>query len=180
MRDLRDLLRFDVMNLYAAEEQIIEALPQMIEKASSAQLRQALETHLAETRRQLERLDSVQTLLGEPGKEDNDMGWFSRLTGANMKAKGLEGIIDEAQLVMNQDMSPEVLDAAIIAGAQKVEHYEICCYGTAHAFARQLGLTEIANLLEQTLQEERRTDELMTELAMSSINLMAEMPDEGV
>lgn len=176
MNDLRDLLRYSVANLYAAEQQIIEALPKMIEKTNSLHVRQALETHLEETRTHIGRLDSVQTLLGEPRKESNDMGWFSRMTGINMKAKGLEGIINEGQMIMGQDMAREVMDAAIISSAQTVEHYEICGYGTAHAFARQLGLTEIANLLDQTLQEERKTDELLTELAMSSVNLMAELP----
>jgi ferritin-like metal-binding protein YciE len=86
----------------------------------------------------------------------------------------MEGLIDEGQKIMSENMNPEVMDAAIIACAQKIEHYEICGYGTARAYARQLGLNEAERLLEQTLDEEHQADELLTSMALNSVNLMAE------
>lgn len=173
MRDLRDLLTHEVADLYSAEQQIIEAMPQMIEKAYNPQLRQALEQHLQVTRNQLDRLTQVQSILGN--KENNkDSGFLDNLFGSGVKCKGMEGLIDEGQKVMSENMSPEVMDAAIIACAQKIEHYEICGYGTARAYARQLGLSEAERLLEQTLDEEHQADELMTSMALNSVNLMAE------
>lgn len=173
MRDLRDLLTHEVADLYSAEQQIIEAMPLMIEKANNPQLRQALEQHLQVTRNQVDRLTQVQSILGER-QNDNDDNIFSNLFGSGVKCKGMEGLIDEGQKVMGENMSPEVMDAAIIACAQKIEHYEICGYGTARAYARQLGLTEAERLLEQTLDEEHQADELMTSMALNSVNLMAE------
>lgn len=173
MRDLRDLLTHEVADLNSAEQQIIEAMPLMIEKANNPQLRQALEQHLQVTRNQVDRLTQVQSILGERQK-DSDDGILSNLFGSGVKCKGMEGLIEEGQKVMNENMSPEVMDAAIIACAQKIEHYEICGYGTARAYARQLGLTEAERLLEQTLDEEHQADELMTSMALNSVNLMAE------
>lgn len=175
MRDLRDLLVHEVADLRSAEEQIVEAMPQMIGKANNAQLRQALEQHLQVTQGQLARIEQVQRMLGDQdGKESQSDGLFSNLFGTGIKCKGMEGLIDEGQKVMGEDMNAEVLDAAIIACAQKIEHYEICGYGTARAFARQLGLTEVERLLEQTLDEEHQADELLTSMAVNSVNLMAE------
>lgn len=172
MRDLRDLLTHEVADLYSAEQQIIDAMPAMIEKANNSQLRLALEQHLQVTRNQADRLTQVQSILGERNKEES--GIFANLFGSGVKCKGMEGLIEEGQKVMAENMSPEVMDAAIIACAQKIEHYEICGYGTARAYARQLGLTEAERLLEQTLDEEHQADDLLTSMALNSVNLMAE------
>lgn len=180
MKDLRDLLKHEVMDLYSAEEQIIAAMPMMIEKATNPQLRQALEEHLQVTEMQLERLDQVKEhLLGadeskESGKKKGILGLF----GGGQKCKGMQGLIEEGQKVMGENMSPEVMDAAIIACAQKIEHYEICGYGTARAFARELNLSEVAELLEETLDEEYEADDLLTDLAVGSINQEAEEGEE--
>lgn len=176
MKDLRDLLKHEVMDLYSAEEQIVEALPKMIEKATNARLRQALEEHLQVTETQLQRLDQVKEhLMGageakESGKKKGILGLF----GGSQKCRGMQGLIEEGQKVMGENMSPEVMDAAIIACAQKIEHYEICGYGTARAFARELNLGEVARLLEETLEEEYEADDLLTDLAVGSINEEAE------
>ncbi|RPD51304.1 MULTISPECIES: ferritin-like domain-containing protein [Chitinophagaceae] len=174
MRDLRDLLIHELADLRSAEEQIIEAMPQMIGKAHNPQLRQSLEQHLQITHGQLARLEQAQRMLGDHNADDNRSGLLANLFGSGTHCKGMEGLIDEGQKVMGEDMNPEVMDAAIISCAQKIEHYEICGYGTARAFARQLGLTEVERLLEQTLDEEHQADELLTSMALNSVNLMAE------
>ncbi|MBD0280528.1 MAG: ferritin-like domain-containing protein [Bacteroidota bacterium] len=175
MNHLRDLLRFDVRHLYSAEEQIIEALPAMISKANDPQLKQALEQHLRVTEQQRDRLDRVKQLLGENDDSgDNDGGIFSGLFSTGSKSKGIAGLIDEGEKVMGVDMVPAVMDAAIIGCAQKIEHYEIAGYGTARTYAEQLGLTDVAQLLQQTLIEEHDADDLLTSLAVRDINLRAE------
>lgn len=117
MNHLRDLLVHDVHDLYSAEQQIIEALPMMIEKAGNQQLRQALEQHLEVTRQQRDRLDRVKDLLGEEQNKSNETSIFAGLFGSTDKCKGMEGIISEGEKVMSADMSPEVMDAAILASA---------------------------------------------------------------
>jgi ferritin-like metal-binding protein YciE len=180
MKDLRDLLKHEVMDLYSAEEQIIAAMPMMIEKATNPQLRQALEEHLRVTEAQRDRLDQVkQHLMGaEEAKEGGKKKGILGLFGGSQKCKGMQGLIEEGQKVMGENMSPEVMDAAIIACAQKIEHYEICGYGTARAFARELNLGEVAELLEETLDEEYEADDLLTDLAVGSINQEAETGEE--
>jgi ferritin-like metal-binding protein YciE len=180
MKDLRDLLKHEVMDLYSAEEQIIAAMPMMIEKATNPQLRQALEEHLRVTEAQRDRLDQVkQHLMGaEEAKEGGKKKGILGLFGGSQKCKGMQGLIEEGQKVMGENMSPEVMDAAIIACAQKIEHYEICGYGTARAYARELNLGEVAELLEETLDEEYEADDLLTDLAVGSINQEAETAEE--
>ena len=148
MSDLRDLLKHEIYDLYSAEEQIIKALPAMIEKANNWQLKKALQQHLQVTQKQLVRLDQVQGLLEDrPEAQVNEKkGLLARLFKRNHVCKGMQGLIEEGEKVMTEEMSPEVLDAAIIASAQKIEHYEICGYGTARAFARELTLTEVTQL----------------------------------
>lgn len=177
MNDLKDLLKHEVMDLYSVEEQILSALPKMIEKAKSRELKKALQDHRKETEQQKNRLDQVMQLLngGEQAEgQDKKEGLLSRLFKRTYTCKGMEGIIDEGNNIMTEDMAPEVLDAAIIASAQKVEHYEICGYGTARTYARELGMEDVARLLEQTLNEEYHADDLLTQLAESRINLRAE------
>jgi ferritin-like metal-binding protein YciE len=178
MINLKDLLMHEVLDLYSAEEQIIEALPSMIEKANNNQLKKALQDHLKVTEKQKARLDQVKQLLGseeEEGEGEEKKGVFSRLFGGGShKCKGTEGLIKEGEKIMGENMTTEVRDAAIIASAQKIEHYEICGYGTARAFARELNMGEVAELLEQTLNEEYEADDLLTDLAVGRLNEEAE------
>lgn len=176
MINLRDLLVHEIQDLYSAEEQIIEALPSMIEKANNNQLKKALQDHLKVTEKQKDRLDQVKKLLGtEDGEEGQSKGFFSKLFGGGAtKCKGTEGLIKEGEKMMGENMTTEVRDAAIIASAQKIEHYEICGYGTARAFARELNLGDVAGLLEQTLNEEYEADDLLTALAVGRLNEEAE------
>jgi ferritin-like metal-binding protein YciE len=173
MNHLKDLLRYDVRNLYNAEEQIIEAMPAMIEKASNPGLRSSLEEHLRVTERQRDRLNQVRQILGE-GDDAREGGIFAGLFQSGIKSKGMAGLIEEGEKVMAVDMRPNVMDAAIICCAQKIEHYEICGYGTARAFAEQLGLMDVAQLLQTTLLEEHDADDRLTSLAVADVNQKAE------
>jgi ferritin-like metal-binding protein YciE len=177
--DLRDLLKHEILDLHSAEEQIIDALPVMIEKANNKDLKAALTEHLKITEKQKERLEEIQMQMGEGGEagdgEERKPGFFSKLFGdGGQKCRGMEGLITEGNKMMGEDMSPEVMDAAIIASAQKIEHYEICGYGTARAFANELQLSEISNKLTETLNEEYRSDDMLTELAVGKLNIEAE------
>ena len=173
--NLHDLLTHEILDLYSAEEQIIEALPKMVEKANNAQLKTALNEHLNVTKAQKDRLDEVKKLLGEK-PADEDSGFFTRLFGGlnSEKCKGTEGLIKEGEKMMAEDMTPQAMDAAIISAAQKIEHYEICGYGTAVAFAKELGLTNVASLLQETLDEEYFADNSLTALAVGKLNEQAE------
>lgn len=177
MNDLGDLLRHEVQDLYSAEEQMIEAMPAMIENAKDPALSKALKEHLRISENQKKRLDEVLKLLGE-GEEntggEEKKGLFSRLFGSGTKCKAMEGLIEEGNKIMGEDMNEEVMDAAIIASAQKIEHYEISGYGTARAYARQLNLKEVVRLLEQTLNEEYEADERLSKLALGDVNIDAE------
>ena len=152
---LQDLYVEKLQDLLSAEQQILEALPQMIQKTSHPQLRQAFETHLAQTQEQATR---VRRLLEQSG------------AGEGKKCEGMAGIIREGQSTMKEVDDPDALDALLIAAAQSVEHYEIAGYGTARTWARQLGREEDARILQQTLDEEARTDEQLTQLAESRVN----------
>lgn len=173
MNDLKDLLKHEIEDLYSVEEQILEALPKMIEKASNADLKRALKDHLKITEQHKSRLDKIQKSLME-GEEGKKKGFLSGLFGGKHTCKGMQGIIEERNKIMNADISPEALDAAIIASAQKVEHYEICGYGTAKSFAWELGMEQLVKQLEQTLNEEYEADVLLTQLAEARVNLEAE------
>ncbi|HMJ46285.1 MAG TPA: DUF892 family protein [Ferruginibacter sp.] len=172
--NLEDLLKHEIMDLYSAEEQIIEALPKMIENANNSELKNALSNHLKVTKTQKSRLDQVKKLLGTPDENIEEKGFFSRLFSGSDKCKGTEGLIKEGEKMMGEEMSPEVMDAAIIASAQKIEHYEISGYGTARAFARELNLPKVVSLLEETLNEEYKSDDLLTSLAVGRLNTKAE------
>ena len=173
LNHLRDLLRYDVRHLVSVEDQIIAAMPAMIGKATNPTLKQSLQEHLRVTERQRERLNQVQQLLGDR-ERDNDEGIFAGLFGSSHKSKGMDGLIEEGEKVMSVDMDPAVMDAAIISAAQKIEHHEIACYGTARTYAEQLGLTDVAQLLQQTLIEEHDADDRLTALAVSDVNRRAE------
>lgn len=181
MNDLKALLRHCVQELYSVEEQIIEAVPAMIAKAKNPSLKQALEQHLRVTENHRERIDQVRQMLGANEESvTNYTGILSNLFGGGSKCKGMEGLIDEGQKIMAENLSDEVMDAAIIGGSQKIEHYEIASYGTARTYARELGLTQVAQLLQQTLDEEYYADEVLTTLAVGGVNQRAEVGASSV
>ena len=159
IKTLDDLFTHMLQDIYYAEQQITKALPKMIEKATSPQLKQAFERHLGETEGQIQRLDQVFSLLGKPAK--------------GVDCAAIDGIVSETKEIMGDVDDPQVLDAALIAGAQAVEHYEITRYGTIIAFAKQLGHHNVVGHLQQTLDEERTTDTTLTGLAESSVNRSA-------
>ncbi|MCW3115834.1 MAG: hypothetical protein JWR18_4230 [Segetibacter sp.] len=183
MNDLKALLQHEVEDLISVEDQIIEAMPAMIEKVQNNELKKALQQHLTVTEKQRTRLDQVKKLVtGKPQKGEESKGFLSGLFEAissGDKCKGMEGIITEGQKIMKADMDADVKDAAIIAAAQKIEHYEICGYGTARAYAMQLNMKEAESLLQQTLDEEYAADDLLTKLAYSDVNEKAESTDDS-
>ena len=166
MNQLKDLLKHEINDLYSAEEQIIEALPAMIEKAKDRKLKKALQDHLKVTETQKQRLDDLMPMLEE---DPPRKGFLANLFGPK-KCKGMQGLINEGEKVMGEEMDPDVMDAAIVGCAQKIEHYEICGYGTARAYAEELGLTEVEKGLKMTLDEEYQADDLLTELAVGRLN----------
>lgn len=156
MEDLRDLLIDELRDIYDAEHRITKALPKMRKAAGSEELKEAFDMHLQETEGQIERLEQVFDLLDEPAKRK--------------KCEGILGLLEEGEEKMGEDAHQSVLDAALIASAQKVEHYEIASYGTVRTYAQMLGQNEAAALLEENLQEEKAADEKLTALAEAGIN----------
>jgi len=154
-----DLFVHTLKDIYYAENQIAKNLPDMISKASDAQLKQGLEAHLKETKNQIGRLEQVFKLHGV------------KVEGVDCPA--IDGILEEASEVAGEVSDKQVLDAALIAAAQAVEHYEITRYGTLIAWAKQLGRDDCANLLEQNLKEEKAADEKLSKLALSGVNRKA-------
>ena len=148
---LRELYVNELKDLYNAETQLVKALPKMAKAASNAELRQGFEEHLRQTSEHVSRLEQIFDLLGE------------KPTGK--KCLGMEGLVKEGAETISEDYEDALMDAAIIGAAQRVEHYEIAGYGTVRAFAELLGENEHVSLLEQTLEEEKETDEKLTQLA---------------
>jgi ferritin-like metal-binding protein YciE len=158
---LRKLYVDELKDLYSAEKQILQALPKMAKKATNPQLRQGFEKHLEQTRMQVERLDRIFELLGKSPR--------------GKKCKGMEGLLEEGKEMMQEDMDDDVMDAALISAAQRVEHYEIAGYGTVRTYAELMGEKEHAKLLQQTLDEEGQTDKELSRLAQSiNVEAMAE------
>lgn len=155
METLDDLLHDQLKDLYSAENQLTKALPRMAKKANSPTLKEAFVAHLEETQGQIERLTQIGQLLE------------LKLTGK--KCKAMEGLIEEGKEVLEEDGKSPVIDAALIAAAQRVEHYEIASYGTVRAIAEQLGHTEVVELLQQTLDEESSADEKLTTISLEEI-----------
>ena len=173
MVNLQDLLQHEVDDLLSAEEQIIDALPKMIEKATQPQLKKALNDHLQITKEQKERIQKVKKILeSKSGEAKSEPGLLEKLFGGT-KCKGTEGLIKEGENLMGENMDDKLRDAAIIAAAQKIEHYEISGYGTARAYAMQLGFEDIEQLLTETLNEEYEADDNLTALALFDVNLQA-------
>ncbi|CAN5708462.1 ferritin-like domain-containing protein [soil metagenome] len=156
---LQTLYEHELTDLYSAEKQILEALPKLIKAASNPDLKAALTEHQAITEKQVERLDRVYQELGKRPE--------------NEKCKGMEGLIKEGDKAMEEFKDSDVLDAAIIAAAQRVEHYEIAGYGCARTYANMLGFADQAELLQTTLNEEGEADHRLTDLAEECVNVDA-------
>ena len=174
MKDLRALLKHDVQMLHSAEEQLVEAMPAMIQRASNPALKQALQQHLDISKTHVTRIDQIREMLGADAESVTKYSGILASVMGGTKCKGMADLIEEGQKVMSENLEDEVMDAAIIGGSQKIEHFEIASYGTARTFAEQLGLTQVAQLLQQTLDEEYMADQILTSLAVSSVNLQAE------
>lgn len=153
-KGLKELYIDELKDLYSAENQLVKALPKMAKGAVSDELRQGFEEHLEQTKGHVQRLERIFKALGESPK--------------GKKCKGMEGLIEEGSEVLEEGYDGNILDAALIGAAQRVEHYEIAGYGTVRAMAEELGESEHVSLLTETLEEEKETDERLTELAQEA------------
>jgi ferritin-like metal-binding protein YciE len=156
LESLRDLYLEQLKDLYSAETQLVDALPKMADAASAPELKNAFREHLNQTRQHVERLEKIFQTLNERPKGET--------------CEGMKGLIKEGETMIKMKGEPEVIDAGLIAAAQRVEHYEIAGYGTVRTYAELLGEQEAVRLLERTLQEEEETDEKLTEIAESRVN----------
>jgi ferritin-like metal-binding protein YciE len=159
IKSMNDLFVHTLRDIYYAEKQIVKALPGMIEKSTDPQLKQGFQTHLRETENHVKRLEQVFQLIGEKAQ--------------GVDCPAIDGILEEADDVAGEVEQKSVLDAALIAAAQAVEHYEMTRYGTLIAWANQLGRHECVTLLRQTLDEEKATDKKLTSMAESQVNRKA-------
>ena len=155
-KGLKELYIDELKDLYSAENQLVKALPKMAKAATSTKLRQGFEEHLEQTKGHVQRLEQIFESVDESPK--------------GKKCKGMEGLIEEGSETTEEDFEGPVLDAGLIGAAQRVEHYEIAAYGTARAFAEELGESKHVSLLEATLSEEEATDEKLTELSQEINN----------
>ena len=160
MKNLNDLFEHQLKDLYSAEKQLEHALPKVIEKVNDTELKKSIESHLDETRKHAKRLTGICDELS--------------IRAHGEECKAMRGLIEEVEHFLNQDAEVEVRDAGIIANCQRIEHYEISGYGTAVRFAKQLGHSEIAQRLQETLDEEYGADERLDRLAESKINKQAQ------
>ncbi len=159
LNSMQDLVVYKLQAIYDAENQALQAYPQIMNAVSSPELKQGLQQHVEQTQQQVQRLDQIFQQLGaQPGGQP---------------CASMQGLIQEGQQLIQQGGAPEVLDAAIIGAAQAIEHHEIAAYGTARTIAQQLGMSDAAQLLEQTLDEEKQTDAQLTQLAEQSVNQKA-------
>jgi ferritin-like metal-binding protein YciE len=156
LESLKDLYMEQLKDLYSAETQLVDALPKMAEACNSPELKNAFREHLIQTRQHVDRLEQIFQKLGESPKGET--------------CEGMKGLLKEGQSMMKMKGEPEVVDAGLIAAAQRVEHYEIAGYGTVRTYAELLGDQNAVRLLERTLQEEEEADEKLTEIAESHIN----------
>ena len=159
MKTMDDLFLHHLKDIYYAEKQILKALPKMVKATKSPELAEAFETHRQETEGQVQRLEQIFEILDKPAR--------------GVKCEAIEGLIAEAKEVMDEAKESGVLDAGLLASAQAVEHYDIARYGTMSAWANQLGLSKAVKLLEQTLEQEKAADRLLTRLAESAVNAEA-------
>jgi ferritin-like metal-binding protein YciE len=158
---LKDLYVDELKDLYSAEKQLVKALPKMAKAANTPELQEAFRKHLKQTAQHAARLEQICEELG--------------VSPRGKKCVGMEGLIEEGNELIKEEPDPDVLDAGLINKAQHVEHYEIAGYGTVRTYARQLGFDNQADLLQQTLNEEGETDQLLTQLAESGVNMEAEV-----
>ena len=163
-KTLDDLFHDTLKDIYYAEKKILTALPKMAKAAQSAELRQAFTKHERETQGQVDRLEQVFALIEQPAK--------------GQKCEAIDGLIDEGKEIMKEFKGTPALDAGLLAGAQAVEHYEISRYGTLKTWAQALGMGEAAELLDETLTEEKDTDAALTELAEAAVNAQAQQAAE--
>jgi ferritin-like metal-binding protein YciE len=164
VKNLHDLFHETLKDIYYAEKKILTSLPKMAKAAQSSDLRAAFEKHERETEGQVERLEQVFALIEEPAK--------------GKTCDAINGIIDEGKEIMTEFKGSPALDAGLLASAQAVEHYEIARYGTLKTWAGELGLEQAVELLDESLQEEKKTDEALTELSQSGINQQAQQAAE--
>lgn len=157
--NLEKLFVEQLKDIYNAEKQIVRALPRMSKAAGDQELKKAFDSHLRDTEKQVDRLEQI----------FNDLGTKAQ----GKKCVGMEGLIEEAKELLQEDVDEAVLDAGLIAAAQKVEHYEMAAYGCLKTYARLLGNDTAVKLLEQTLSEEKNADQLLTDIAERSINVEA-------
>jgi ferritin-like metal-binding protein YciE len=158
-KDLNDLFLDTLKDIYFAEKQILRALPKMAKAADSDKLRAAFEKHHHETEAQVERLERVFEMMDKPAR--------------GKTCEAIQGILDEGKEIMDEYKGTDALDAGMLAAAQAVEHYEIARYGTLKQWAQQLGMKDAVRLLDETLQEEKKTDESLTSLAEAAVNMAA-------
>jgi ferritin-like metal-binding protein YciE len=163
-KTLDELFHETLKDIYYAEKKILTALPKMAKAAQSEELQAAFEKHEGETEGQVDRLEKVFELINQPAK--------------GKTCDAINGMIDESKEVMKEFRGSAALDAALLAAAQAVEHYEISRYGTLKTWAKELGLDDAVSLLEETLQEEKKTDEALSELAESAVNQEAQQAAE--
>jgi ferritin-like metal-binding protein YciE len=156
LKDLNALFLHELRDLYSAEKQIVKALPKLAKAAKNEELRQGFEEHLEETENQIKRLDEAFTELNASPR--------------GPKCAAMEGLIQEGKELLEEEVDPRVLDAALICAAQRVEHYEIAGYGCVRSLARQLGMSKLAEELRATLEEEKKTNEKLNELALGEVN----------
>jgi ferritin-like metal-binding protein YciE len=159
IKDMNDLFVHTLRDIYYAEKQIVKALPEMIQKSSDPQLKQGFDSHLRETQNHVKRLEQVFRLVGEKAQ--------------GVDCPAIDGIIEEANDVAGEVEQKSVMDAALIAAAQAVEHYEMTRYGTLIAWAKELGRNDCSTLLQQTLDEEKAADKKLTTMAESRVNRKA-------
>jgi len=159
VKTMDDLFLHGLQDILFAEKQILKALPKMAKKASTPELQKAFETHRDETEGQIERLREIFEMLDKPAR--------------GKECPAIEGLVEESKELMEEVENPSVLDAGLLAGAQAVEHYEIARYGTLIAWAGHLGLKAAVPLLQETLEQEKKTDILLTKLASSQVNKKA-------
>jgi ferritin-like metal-binding protein YciE len=163
-KTLDDLFHETLKDIYYAEKKILTALPKMAKAAQSEELQAAFEKHEGETEGQVERLEKVFALIEQPAK--------------GKTCDAINGIVEEGKEIMKEFRGSAALDAGLLSAAQAVEHYEISRYGTLKTWAKELGLDEAVSLLEETLEEEKKTDEALTELAESAVNQEAQQAAE--
>jgi len=164
MESVRELLIEQMRDLYDAEKQLVKALPKLAKTASNEQLKEAFENHLEQTREHVQRLEQAFEALDQKARSKS--------------CEAMKGLIEEGKETMEEDLEDALMDSALIGAAQKVEHYEIAGYGTVKTWARALGLDEVAELLEATLEEEKEADQKLTEVA-DGILMEAEAADQA-